>query len=412
MGRARTSITSVGRLVRASSSKADLIFLCVAVVTGTAGVGVAQEPVELGVQWPKVDGRVPPVRRSLLSAPALTLGTSLGPDETLLAGVVGSARLPGTGDIAIADAGASRIIYFNNKGRFLRSVGRAGDGPGEFRILRWFGRCSDSTLAAFDAAHARITQFSPSGALQGSFAVPATFGFDRVLRCQRNRQVVMLLNQYRDRVKLGSYLEAPTALVRIDSSAVDTVTAGGTQQYYVGQRGGYSDLPLGRTVLASAGGSRIHMCTGHDGACQVFSLEGKRLGRFVLSLPQRRVSAHDWSLAIAARIALEPLPETRRIVEGVLREVPKPDQFPLLDAVVTDLQGNLWVRTFDNYKTPAATWLVVQTDGRVVAAVAMPRAVQVLEIGRDYLLGLTRDSEGVERVVLHTFSPLTGDPIQ
>jgi hypothetical protein len=66
----------------------------------------------------------------------------------------------------------------------------------------------------------------------------------------------------------------------------------------------------------------------------------------------------------------------------------------------------LWVKTFDNYLTPHAVWLIIAPGGRIVARAVASASLRPLEIGRDYLLGVAYDDDGVETVVLHRFRPI------
>lgn len=64
------------------------------------------------------------------------------------------------GAVYIAQPQESRIRVFDAAGTFVRYIGRAGDGPGEFRSLGWIGLRSD-TLWASDRH--RIHAFTPDG---------------------------------------------------------------------------------------------------------------------------------------------------------------------------------------------------------------------------------------------------------
>ncbi len=46
----------------------------------------------------------------------------------------------------MANAGSKQLLFFDRDGRFLESVGRQGDGPGEFQAMFGFFRCGADTL--------------------------------------------------------------------------------------------------------------------------------------------------------------------------------------------------------------------------------------------------------------------------
>jgi hypothetical protein len=83
-----------------------------------------------------------------LDEPLLEIGAIEGPEELAFAAIESVVRLP-DGTVAVSDAGATRISLFDADGAFLRSWGRQGDGPGEFRSLsRIYPLGRDSLMAA------------------------------------------------------------------------------------------------------------------------------------------------------------------------------------------------------------------------------------------------------------------------
>jgi hypothetical protein len=86
-----------------------------------------------------------------------------------------------------------------------------------------------------------------------------------------------------------------------------------------------------------------------------------------------------------------------------MKEIRPKEEFPVFDQIRSDVDGNLWVRTFDNYLTTVATWVAFTSLGKPLALIAVPRTFQILEIGRDYMVGFERDHEGVEFLEVRAF---------
>jgi hypothetical protein len=63
--------------------------------------------------------------------------------------IVGAATLS-DGSIAIADMGSAQVRVFDSSGRYLRSIGRSGSGPGEFRQLTGLFHAGNDLLVARD----------------------------------------------------------------------------------------------------------------------------------------------------------------------------------------------------------------------------------------------------------------------
>jgi hypothetical protein len=73
------------------------------------------------------------------------------------------------GEIAVANSGTSAIRFFSRDNQLLRSVGRKGNGPGEFtgRPL-YLSLTPSGTLLVLDAGNNRVTRISSAGAVSGS----------------------------------------------------------------------------------------------------------------------------------------------------------------------------------------------------------------------------------------------------
>lgn len=67
-----------------------------------------------------------------------------------------------TGEMFVMDTAEQVIQVFAADGRYLRGIGRRGEGPGEFIGLSAIGLGTGDTLVAWDSRLRRITQFSPS----------------------------------------------------------------------------------------------------------------------------------------------------------------------------------------------------------------------------------------------------------
>jgi sugar lactone lactonase YvrE len=66
-----------------------------------------------------------------------------------------------------------------------------------------------------------------------------------------------------------------------------------------------------------------------------------------------------------------------------------------------DADGNLWVLDYARPGDDGRHWTVFSADGRALGRVETPPGLRVLEIGRDYVLGVWQDELDVEYVRMH-----------
>jgi hypothetical protein len=64
------------------------------------------------------------------------------------------------------------IAVFDRRGRFIRIVGRQGEGPGEFQAISALVALPDGGIAAFDPTNLRMTYFSPDLTAWAEYRIP------------------------------------------------------------------------------------------------------------------------------------------------------------------------------------------------------------------------------------------------
>jgi hypothetical protein len=98
----------------------------------------------------------------LSEAPILEIGVREGAEEYQFFRVGGSLRLP-DGRIVVANTGARELRVFGADGGFLKTVGRDGEGPGEFRWPSRIRLLGADTLLVWDQSLQRVSLFDGEG---------------------------------------------------------------------------------------------------------------------------------------------------------------------------------------------------------------------------------------------------------
>src|SRR5665647_1567871 len=83
------------------------------------------------------------------------------------------------GMIYILDSGNQRIQVFGPDGRYVRTIGRKGQGPGEFASPNSIDIDAAGRLYVLDDRQKRIQVFTKEGEVQKSIRTPAGLGIDR-----------------------------------------------------------------------------------------------------------------------------------------------------------------------------------------------------------------------------------------
>ena len=102
----------------------------------------------------------------------------------------------------------------------------------------------------------------------------------------------------------------------------------------------------------------------------------------------------------------------RRFYSTMLRDMPIPSTMPAFGVrrwrsgyaetpIHVDRLGNLWVREYNRPGSIRSQWSVFDADGRFLGPLRFPDRFVPLDIGRDYVLGLSKDEFDVEYIQLY-----------
>ncbi len=99
--------------------------------------------------------------------PIVRIGRTEGDSDYLLSEVAAVRILPNSA-VAVADRTSGTVRIFDTDGTFVRSMGRIGEGPGEFSHLSELRAEGHDTLAVYDSDLGRLTRFTHAGAVAGT----------------------------------------------------------------------------------------------------------------------------------------------------------------------------------------------------------------------------------------------------
>jgi len=118
------------------------------------GVTVVKNP-KGGIWDSKENGKITIIKEQ-------QIGQLDGPEEFLFVNIV-DVKVNSEGDIYVADSRLNEIRKFNKDGEYLLTIGRPGQGPGEFQSVSILSMNSRDDLIAFDGILGRVSVFSDSG---------------------------------------------------------------------------------------------------------------------------------------------------------------------------------------------------------------------------------------------------------
>ncbi len=335
------------------------------------------------------------------SEPAVSIGALEGEDPYMLFAVRDATVLS---DGRIVVVGANELRVFDPLGNYLETWGGEGEGPGEFTDLYQADPWLGDSLVAGDFRHETLTVFDSDG------------NFGRIVRLEGGPVVglraVFDLGLYMV-MRDGSIL-LPREPHHLDTVEVAIVDAEGGSRRSLGSHAGWQHHYLeradthfrpifGRALAMAPWGDLVVITPTDRSEVTAFTTEGTvarivRLGHEPREPEQAHVDAY-----IEAQVSSVPseMVEYRAQLRRDYQAVPVAEHLPAFASVMTDALDHLWVEEFavPGEERPGVLWTVLDPEGRVLGFVETPAALEIYEIGADYIVGRTEDEElGVESV--------------
>jgi len=337
--------------------------------------------------------------------PALIIGVKDGDAEYEFQAIADAERLA-DGSIVVADALAAELRVFDAAGRFVRAIGRSGEGPGEFRNLGAVWRYGDS-IATWDRSLLRITIFDSMGnvgriatlsASSGESLRPAAAGIlETGALVSRSASVVT--------PALGEGVHRAAGEVTLYSAAGQreralTPLAG---EEWVGITTNDAGLlltprPFRRDGYVAIRDDRIYAGDSDRFDIALYSGTGVLRQRIRMAGANAPLTAEDVQVHIDATLAAQSEEERKRLLRTSLEQTPFPDSYPAFAALVPDDDGHLWVAESPRAGSAERHWLVFDSSGRWLGRVIAPARTRVLRASAGRLLARHVDELGVQTI--------------
>jgi hypothetical protein len=374
------------------------------VVTDSAGVSLVTNQV-VGTGWTDT---VP-----WTITEELSIGSETGGEEYQF-GRIGDLDVAPNGDIAVIDQLAGVIRVFNDSGRFVRSIGRSGKGPGELsRSANGIYFVAGDSLLLLDPGERRRTIFAADGTIGAVTPLPAGPTGQGWSRLTSGDFLMRGLTISRVDGKFA-FWDALLA-VRADTAVSDTLfefdyvktDLGGPPRIRI-------QLIVNNPTWARLSDGRIAWTALDRSYVQVHDSTGRLISR---------IGSAQWTrkpITPADKTAMIELLRTKlRAIGGDASfadspQVEAPVEFPAITAVRAGPQGTMWVQVMGPVESidPMAinapdradflggsTWHVLDSSGRFLGAIDLPKRFRIFRMRENSVYGAARDDNGVERIL-------------
>jgi hypothetical protein len=349
------------------------------------------------------------------ATPRVSIGDGGGPGHDLFA--VRDALLRADGTLLVLSAGTDDIRVFSSTGQLIRTVGREGEGPGEFKSPAGFTLLPNGHLLVYDSGNIRVTELDGDLEMVGTervaYDVQASSPAFARRRPMLDGAVPLAVYETpffqavsRDE---GVYEEDLLVQILRGTEVQATVRRPRGPVYLArdGNTGITLPLPMGEFVLFNWGPAEVVLGSSHSNEFELWDTSGRLVGSVRADGAPRRATAADMA-AYNRRTRVErsgsrsipgvQVSSAQVQVEKFLKDAPRGEAVPMFDRVEVGERGYIWIRAYVlNQET---TWWQVldRRTGTAIARVAVPSRWELLRASPTHLVVLERDEYDVELV--------------
>jgi len=200
------------------------------------------------------------------------------------------------GRFYVQDRGNGRIAVFDAAGRFSHSIGRPGDGPGEFGFI-YLNGFADGRLEIWDSARHRLSWFAPDGALERN--LPSPIGGERIWYDAGDGLIVsreFAFEMIEEIEYVGAGFESRTPAGEPAGSAATPLVARSYPYYWEGHKGGVGHATMRFScspAMAWTPAGEIVLTNGLQPVLWLYRPDGTLVRTIEVRLPRVQVTRRD-----------------------------------------------------------------------------------------------------------------------
>lgn len=300
------------------------------------------------------------------------------------------------GNVHVPDFYRHRVVTFGADGRVVRTFGRQGSGPNEFRAIRTVQVLPADSVLVFDGSLGRVSVFAPDS---GREAYVVTLRGAAPWALERTRANDAYLARYEP-----GFQFVQGADIRPREDRVRVLNADGTVRKEIVRFPARSFIVYDQTVTPNPWGhngfvrldsqDRLHYVWSDTLGVATYDLQGQRVGAF--------------------RSDYTPPPVTRADLEGHLSTGPEsgrarlrsalqdslPSRWPAVRGLLVDDQDRLWLE-LAGPPTDEVEWAAFSPAGAYLGSMLVPAGTSVYQIRGSSVFVKKEDEEGAPRLALY-----------
>lgn len=316
--------------------------------------------------------------------------------------------------LLIADGMNAELHLVDLSARQAETIGRRGEGPGEFRLLTDVKRTFDG-FAVLDLMSARITRFALTGDVLDTWkynpawfsrpnATPVAFLSDGAIIFRDGEEVANRHGPFREKIQYK----------KVESNGITSILANAQGSEYWGHANGFEPVIFGHLLMDAQVGDQVVILQTDLKATKLLDGFGRIVDELALGTGKKTSETQVEMIREGMRDGLRNRMERARrrgsalffeLAEARLdrvHDVPANKTAPAVDDLFVDLDGRIWLRFYVMPDDEHSHWQVWNRGepNQSPFAVIVPRAWRLHDASGVHVLLSERDAVGRERVMV------------
>lgn len=329
---------------------------------------------------------------------------------------IGDAVIGQDGVISVLNIGTAELRVFDKGGKHLRTVGRRGQGPGEFSRPVLVPTIRRDTLLVADRS-GPVTAIAPSA---GTYRVLGSFGaigdaggesggslfiHQTLSTASGNSETGETVNQVAlDAIDLGSQTRARIAVYDGRRMYVAMPSAEQMQDPTQRPRVRFLTVPFTTDPSFAPSPRGLYVRDGWAPEIKEVDRTGRILRIIRVNVPPVEVSSRNFNTAVEEDVALINGEVERARLGRYYSDMRRPSNAPIFGKLLTDPQGRLWAQYLGLDRGKSRTWMVFDESGGILGTVKIPGSGAVTSVGDDAIVTITTDELGIEAIEVYALT--------
>jgi len=312
----------------------------------------------------------------------LTIGERMGISNYLFE-EIRTFRVDEKGNIFVIDAGANKLLKFNESGHLIWSKGKRGQGPGEFQLLLGIELSRNNMVIVYDFGNKRISFFNENGEFVKDLSVKKYSLLNRVDDDNDGFFYGVLTEYFEDKSiqSLKKFNKTFGAILKEFFQIERKRTPNKVQ--FISPQIFFRIRNDGLIIYANNWEYIFYLANGNGVVKKIIRNEYK---------PVKYTEA-DKKREFEERYKGRTLPPELKFIF--------PDYYPPIEHLLLDDQNNIFVRTYERTKEGAHYYDYFNAEGRYIASFPMKETIFCIRGDRFYTL--EEDKDGYQKIVRYKY---------